>query len=397
MSAAQNIVWFSDLDTQSSYFGSHSRRKAKLTQAELPLVPGFVITTQAYRDFLHENALDHKIKQLLSITSFELADSLMQTEFHIKQLFDQAKLSDAFIEELLHFYVQLGPNVLIELHELGNHGKKHHKKKISAEDKLTDSILTSWSDMFSAKALWYRNQVHHDHIASNCEITVEKKIHSHKKGLVFTIDPTHHAKDKIFILTQKPHDSDSYVLSKKNLTIIDRELKHKTHEPKLTLDEILDIAKMAQKLDEHLYLPQEISWIMDGSRVYITGIRPFTQVKKQKPERKSKIPIARGKGLTHSIGTGIVTIINPYSHIPVINAHSVVVVHEMKPQELKKLKKIKGLVMENHPHGELTVLLKQRGIPTICNVKHATKRFRNGHIVTIHGAKGEVYQGGFLN
>src|SRR5215469_9907560 len=109
MNPARHIVWFSDLDTQSDLFGNHSKRQAELTQAKFPLIPGFVVTTQAYKDFLQENSLDQKIKQLLSITSFELTDSLMQTEFHIKELFKQAKLSDDFIEELLRFYMQVGP------------------------------------------------------------------------------------------------------------------------------------------------------------------------------------------------------------------------------------------------------------------------------------------------
>jgi phosphohistidine swiveling domain-containing protein len=68
----------------------------------------------------------------------------------------------------------------------------------------------------------------------------------------------------------------------------------------------------------------------------------------------------------------------------------------MKPKQIQKLKKIKGIIIENHPHGAMAVLLKQHGIPAICNIKHATKNFRNGNILTIHGGKGEIYRGGFL-
>lgn len=396
MSTAPNIVWFADLDTQAQHHGRHAKHHALLTQAKFPLVPGFVITPHAYYAFLKENNLELKIKQLLSTISFELSDSLMQGEFHIKQLFIHAQLSDTFIEELLSYYLKLGPEVIIELIELGIHEKKQHTVSISAKDTVTKHVRALWAEMFSAKALWHRNLAHHDHLRTGCEIVIQKKVHGDKTGTVLTSDPETAAKDKIFIHREHAHNGDHYLLSKKNLNIIDRSLKHTLQNDKLTSDEILDIATVAKRLEEHLYFPQEITWVLDGKKLYITKIKPLTQLPKQKAQAQRKLPIARGKGLTSRIGTGIATIIHPHATLPRLTTHNIIVISEMKPNQVKKFTKSGGIIIEQHPHAQTAALLKHYGIPVICNVKHATKNFLNGNILTIHAGKGEIYRGGFL-
>ncbi len=377
MSPVPHIVWFADLDTQAEHFGKHTKDHAKLTQAKFPLVPGFVITPFAYRNFLLEN-------------------SLMQGEYHIKNFFKQAKLSESFTNELLNFYQRLGPEVTLEIFETGNHGKKHKKNLVSQSDALVEEVIDMWAEMFASHALWHRHQQHLDHFSTAAEIVVRKKIQGDKTGKVFTIDPLSHAKDKIFIKTQTPHAGDHYFLSKKNLTIIDRTIKHAIPTDKLTLDEILAVARMGKRLEEHLYLPQEISWIIANNKLYILEVKPVTEFAKEKSEIHRKLPIARGKGVTSLIGTGIVTIHNQSSNLQKLNPHNILIVSEMKTNQLSKLKKVKGIIFENHPHAATAVFLKQHGIPAICNIKDAAKHFHNGQLITIHGGKGEIYHGGFI-
>jgi pyruvate, water dikinase len=325
MSTAPHVSWFTDLDTLSEHYGKHSLHHAKLTQAKFPLIPGFVITPHAYYDFMQENNLELKIRQLLSISSFELADSLMQTEFHIKQLFKKAKLTDAFIQELLRFYIKLGPEVIIQLHETGTHNRLHQSKSISAEDKLSQQVIEMWAEMFGGNALWIRHHHKFDHFSTGAEIIVRKKMLAEKVGKVVTIDPTTHARDKIFIMMETPHQGDQYVLSKKNLTLIDRKITHSTEGNKLTLDEILEITKTAKQLEEYLYFPQEITWMYANKKFYISAIKPVSDFVKQQTEKFPKLAIARGKGLNSRIGTGVATIIHKQTDLSHLNSHAVII------------------------------------------------------------------------
>ncbi len=397
MSSVRSVMWLSDIDSESEHFSPHSKQSARMLQAKFPLVPGFVITPHAYQAFLLDNMLDHKIKQLLSTVSFERSDSLMQIEHHIKQLFRQALFSNDLYDELEDFYFRLGTDVTMEMHETGKNSRKHAKKTITSEAGLISEIINLWSEMYSGNAMWHRHHANINHFDTKAEIIVRKKLQGDKTGKIFTIEPGSHAKDKLVIVTEYPHEQDEYILSKKNLTIIDRKLKHKDFSDKLTLEEILAIAKLARRVDEHLYHPQEISWVLKDNTLYIQSISPISDLPVSKPQKQTKLPIARGKGLTPAIGTGTITILSNQTGYPPLSAHAVVVMPDLNTKQLEKLKKIRGIIIENHPHLETITLLRRQGIPAVSNIKNATKIFRNGHIITVHGGKGEIYQGGLIN
>lgn len=394
----QHVLWLSDIDTKlHTSLSKHGRMLAELTQAKFPLPPGFLITTEAYFAFLQKNILDHKIRQLLSTVSFDLTDSLMQAEPHIKRLFAQTKLSSELKKELADFYRKIGGTVILEVHMTGKHAVKHKTIHATTTDNFIDEVKNAWAAMFTTQALWHRNQHKLDHLRTGVEIIVQKKIVGNKKGKVFTIDPTTHAKDRLFIITQTPHEGDKYVLSKKTLAIIDRELKHQTNLSKLTHDELLAIGKIAKEVEQHLYFPQEMTWAIDGENVYLIHAQPVSTLPQTKVEKKRKLPIARGKGITTTIGTGITNIIQSLNDLHTVKEHDVIVIAEIKPIHLPYIKNIRGLLVEKgHQHTEVATRLRHQGIPTIFNVKDATKHLRSGNVITVHAGKGEIYGGGLV-
>lgn len=395
MKTAPSITWLADLDIESTHYSVHSKHLAKLNQAKFPIIPGFVITPDAYKNFLKENGLEQKISHILKTIAIDRPDSLMQGEHHIQQLLKHTKLPDDFIGELASFYEKLGDHVMIEVFETGRHGKKHATKSVKSIDALLKEIRNSWAEMFSSAALWRRHHQKVDHFANDAEIIVTKNTKTKHKGTVITIDPQTHAKDRLSIRIETPHEGDTYLLAKKHLVIIDRKVAHKTKEDKLTLNEIFAIARMAKELEAHLYFPQIISWSLDENGLSITNIKPVTEDVQNKPMGKKKIPISRGKGIIPTIGTGVIRILNG-TNSQSINTHDILFVTEVNIKLAPKLKNIRGVVAEKNPSHAEIAFLRQYGIPTISGIKHTSRRFQNGKIITIHGGKGEIYLGGFL-
>lgn len=398
MSNIPPLIWFSDFDLESEHHGAHSKHLAKLTQAKFPLVPGFLITSSAYFDFLKDNMLDHKIKQLLSTLSFERPESLMQGENHIKKIFEEAKLADTLQNELKYYYHKLGHTaVTLSLYATGPHGMKHVTLHAEDTDAFINQVKKAWAEMFTGNALWKRHHNHKlDHLKTGAEIVVQKVLKGDKTGIAITIEPINHEKDKIVILTSSPHEADFYLLSKKNLVILDRKLKHQTKTEKLSHEEILEVAKLAKKIEEYLYFPQEITWAIESGKIVIMDIKPVSTLPKHHTEKKRRLALARGKGTTTMIGSGFVYVIKSPADLQKSKPDDVVIVPLLKVSQVHHLKKVRGIVIEANPGKDITVLLQKRGIPAIGNVKNATKHFQNGHLITIHGGKGEIYQGGFL-
>jgi len=393
------LLWFADVDLHSNgNVGKHAEQLAKLRREEFPVPPGFIITAEAYFNFLHENAIDVKIQQLLSTIAIERPESLMQAEHHIKKLFEEASLSEEFEEKLVDYYLQLGRDeITLTLYEKTSQGRKHVNLYADNENELIQQVKNAWTEMFTSNALWHRHHHNLPLLQTGAEIIVQEEIIGDitGTGTVVTIDPHTHEKDKIVIITHEPHTGDTYILSKKNLSIIDRLLKHTTNLPKLSHDEILAIAEMAKDIERLLYFPQEISWAIEGDELYILEVKPFNTLPKEQKEKKRKLSIARGLGITKTIGTGVVTIISSPEELRRINPHDVVIVPRIEAKHIPHLKKARGIILESYPNNEIAILLQHQGIPAISNVKHVSKHFHNGNIITIHGEKGEIYLGGF--
>jgi pyruvate,water dikinase len=390
---APSVIWFGDIDSTAPELDMHSRQLAELTQAKFPLSPGFLITDQAYFTFLRETKLDHKVSQMLSTISIDRTDSLMQGENHIARLFEQAELSTALQNELLKAFDKLDDKVILKLHATGKQPVKHITLHAETGKQFIKQIKDAWAAMFTGNALWQRHHQEIDHLTTGAVLLVQKHLPHDKAGMAVTIEKQTHAKDKITISTNQ---QDYYVLSKKNLTILDRQLKHETNDPKLTHDELLEIATVARKLEKHLYFPQEIAWTYVDGKLYITEIKPVSTLSEEKPETPHKVAIAHGTRITPTIGTGITKVIHTSSDLLGVNEQHILIVKDLKPQDFPKLKKAKGIIAETgHTHTEIATLLRKQGIPTVFNVKNATKKFRNGHLITVHGDKGEIYKGGF--
>lgn len=392
------LRWFFDVDPKSDQ--TH-HKLITLAQAKFPILPGFIITTEAYVSFLKENDLDRKIKQLLSTISMELPDSLMQGEKHIKKLFEQAELSDTFISELTRFYERIGKNeITLTIHEKELQGRKHKTIHVISEHQLLKEIKNIWAEMFASHALWHRHHNNLNHLQAGAEIIIQKEIKGETRGFAITIDPMSHEKDKLIIITSYPHSEDKYILSKKTLSIIDRKLSYQSNIPKLSHDDILKIAKAAKDIENYLYFPQEIEWMIDDNKLFILEVRPITSVPRQQTTNKTKrkkLPIARGKGITDMIGTGRVFIIKTEKDLQKIRPHDVIIISNLETKHLKHLKKPRAIIIEsNHFPTQISITLKQKGIPAVANIKHASRQLQKGFIVTVHGGKGEIYLGGIL-
>lgn len=399
MQTAPLIVWFKDVDLEDpSTVGKEGKKLGSLAQGGFPIAPGFIITSSAYFQFLKENKLDFKIKKLLTTINYEAPESVMQVTNHIKKLFFDASFSDTFVENLQSYQKKMNAFPLtIHAYSLTKDNPKHVSHKAHHPDELIAKVKNAWAEHFSGNLLVHREQHTIDHFDTGTAIVIQMEIKPEKEGIVITIDPHSHAKDRLHVLHNLTHGTDHYELSKKNLSILERHLvHHEKHLPKLTHEELLQIGDIAQAVEKHHFFPQEIHWGIIGDKCYVLRVSPYTELPKAKHEKVKKHSLARGFGITKTIGSGVVHIIHEPEDFTYLKAHHIVVLEEIKPEHIARLKKVRGVIAEKgEKHSATNVLLREHAIPTLIDVKFAKKGLRNGQIITIHAGKGEIYKGGF--
>ncbi len=68
-------------------------------------------------------------------------------------------------------------------------------------------------------------------------------------------------------------------------------LGEKGQEQVLSDKEILELAKLVKKIEDHYGLPQDIEWAQENGKFYITQSRPITTLGKKKKQCKIMMKI----------------------------------------------------------------------------------------------------------
>jgi pyruvate, water dikinase len=397
MSTAPYVVWFADVDLHAtSSIGKHGKHYGGLVQAGFPLLPGFVITPQAYFAFLKQNKLEDKIKKLLTTVNYDRPESMHQVMHHIKSHVKNTQPPEAVVKELLTFYDRLeGYPLIMHAYTHSSHTHKFASQKAASFEELLDGVIASWVEHFEPNVHWKRHEKNLDHLETGVEIIVQVDLEPPFQGKIHTDGQYEHIKNVITITHEHPHAKDSYTLSKKTLMVLDRHLTYHGTPPKLDLETLLELARLGKALEEHFYFPQDITWGIFGETIYVLHTKPLQIIPNVKQEKKKKLAHTRGHALTPLISSGYIHIIDTDTELSKVSVHDIVVIDEVKKHQINHLKKARGIISEKgQRHSEVSTLLKMHGIPALYGVQNAKKRFKNGTVITIHGGKGEIYIGG---
>lgn len=183
-------------------------------------------------------------------------------------------------------------------------------------DNVLDRIKACWASLYTERAIAYRNQMGYDHAQVDMAVAVQKMVRPRSAGVAFTLDPTNGDRSGICIdsawgfgegVVSGDVTPDNFLVDKVMWTINRRTLSPKTHAhllvdgvdgglprvdlvelppdqvdaPSLTDDEIVAIARMARQAEKHYCCPQDIEWAVDadlpdGENVVLLQARPET-------------------------------------------------------------------------------------------------------------------------
>lgn len=104
-----NIRWFSSLSkNDASIAGGKGASLGEMYNAKIPVPNGFVVTTHAFTQFLHEQDLTQEISSILSTVDTHVIHTVEQASEKIQGLILQAEMSTTFVAELIEQYNALG-------------------------------------------------------------------------------------------------------------------------------------------------------------------------------------------------------------------------------------------------------------------------------------------------
>ena len=434
------IKWFKDTNKDDlAEVGGKTANLGEMTQAGFPVPDGFCVTSHAYLDFLKKNSLTNKIKACLKSLDSEDSTALQSSSEDIRSLFKISSMPKATQKEITLAYQQLSkkknPLVAVrssataeDLPEASFAGQQETFLNVSGTDQLLESVRACWASLFTARAIYYREQKGFDHFQVAVAVPVQLMVQSDISGIMFTVDPITNNEDVVTIeavfglgegIVSGSITPDHYLLNKESLKIVEKKivpqkkmisLKGETtvspawqKKQKLPDQLVKKLAKIGIALEKHYQFPQDIEWAVENKKIAIVQTRPVTtlNIHQSAPEditteinEFDDKTLLRGRGASPGIASGKVNKINGPKEISKIKQDEILVATMTTPDYVPAMKRAAAIVTdEGGATCHAAIVSRELGIPCVVGTEIATNTLRSGEVITVDGSRGNIYAG----
>ncbi len=336
MEMLKYVLRFEDCDlTMVNRVGGKCASLGELLKADIPVPPGFAITTDAYKLFLAENGLTDKVLNRLKGLDEAMVDDINRASEEIRAWIEAGTISERLEDYVAERYRLLSriartPALPVavrssataeDLPDASFAGQQETYLWVRGVDDLLDRIRKCWSSLFTPRAISYRMRRKFDHSQVLISVGVQKMVKSFAAGVMFTLNPATGDRATIVIdsnwgygesvvsgeVTPDQFHVNKITMEVTKKTVSDKTIYYTTDPEtdqvmKLEVDperrlsqslldrEIVALAELGVKIEKHYGKPMDIEWATEKSLpykgdLYIVQSRPETvwSSKKAKP------------------------------------------------------------------------------------------------------------------
>ena len=449
------IIWIEELRAKDTALaGGKGANLGELVSAGVPVPPGFVVTSEAYKRFIEGSGLKAKIEKLLEALDVNNTAELERVSSEIRRLIMDTPIPEDIEEAIRKAYRELSEKIGVkdplvavrssavaeDLPEASFAGQQDTYLNVRGEDNVVDRVKACWASVFTPRAIFYRTQMGIDHFRAYMAVVVQKMVNARSAGVMFTLHPATGDRSVVVIesawglgeaVAGGKVTPDEFVVDKKTLEIIEKRInpkhimitydpesgqnivvelpKEKALEPSLSDEEAKELAKYGVMIENHYNHPMDIEWAIDKdipapNNIFIVQARYETVWSRKKPEevKKEEKPaeelkiLVTGLPASPGVATGVARIIlDPHSpEAEEFREGDVLVTKMTDPDWVPLMKKAAAIVTdEGGMTSHAAIVSRELGIPAVVGTGNATTTIRNGMLVTVDGSRGVVYEG----
>jgi len=455
------VIWFEHISKNDiPIVGGKNANLGEMLNAGVPVPPGFAVTAYAYKKFIEETGIANKIYQLIKETVKDLNDPKQYEEASkkIRALIESTPIPKVIEKAIKSAYREICKRLGIEnvfvavrssataedLPDASFAGQQETYLNVSGEDEVLEKVVKCWSSLFTPRAIFYRTQKGFAHEKVLISVGIQKMVNAKAAGVMFTINPVTGDPDQIVIegsyglgesVVSGAVTPDEFVVDKKSMKLINKRIAVKKvqyardpntgktvhlevppemqDKPCISDEEVLMLAELAKKIEDHYGRPQDIEWAIDSElkfpgNIFIVQSRPETvwgSKGKESPEKGEEVitkpseefkvivkGIAAGK---RGIGSGVAKVVlNPEEAAKVMRKGDVLVAEMTNPDYVPFMRLASAIVTDK---GGVTchaaIVSRELGIPAVVGTENATKLMVSGKEYTVDARSGVVYEG----
>ena len=421
--------------------GGKGANLGELTQAGIPVPPGFVVTAQAYEYFMDEAGINDKVMGILEEIDINDTKALQAAAEEIKKIIIESPIPDDLIMFIKEYYNELCQRVNEEdtdvairssataedLPEASFAGQQDTFLHVSGDDEVIEYIRKCWASLFEARAIFYREENNFEHSKVYIAVVVQKMAIADKAGVMFTVNPS--TGEEIALIegswglgesvVSGDVTPDNYQVDKKNneiinVTISDKKVMYtndesgtsvkvevpedKRKERVLSDDELIELTEMGKRVQAHYGEPMDTEWAFEKDMLFLLQARPITTLGGSEPEDDELADLGdvlvRGLGASPGMAAGKVKIVLDIDELDKIKDGDIMVTTMTTPDMVPAMRRASGIVTdEGGVTCHASIISRELGIPCVVGTGDATSTLEENSGVTLDGKKGLVFDG----
>ncbi|WP_411680056.1 PEP/pyruvate-binding domain-containing protein [Clostridium thailandense] len=301
--------------------GGKGANLGELINAGLPVPPGFLVITGAYRTHLEASNLKKSIEKMLENLKEQDIDEISEASNCISSWIEEAPMPLEVQEEVDRAFESLskemGADVNLsvavrssataeDLPAASFAGQHETYLGVYGKEEVFKYVKKCWASLWSPQAIAYRLSMNFDHLEVDLAVVVQAMIDSQAAGVMFTANPVNGNNNEILIsagyglgesVASGLITPDSFIITKegrvKEKTLGSKEFSIKLTEkgtiteevPKskrklfcLGDDEFMQLANLAKLVEKHYGSSMDTEWALLGGKIYLLQARPITTI-----------------------------------------------------------------------------------------------------------------------
>lgn len=295
--------------------GGKGANLGEMTSAKINVPRGFVITADAYRDFLNENNIDSFIENEIKKSRND-EKTLLNIAEHFRAKIKSGKFPKLLENVIREKYFNLGDNVRVavrssataeDLPDASFAGQQETYLNVQGIESILNGVRNCYASLWGNRAVSYRLHQGYDQTSLSIAVVIQEMVESEKAGVLFTVNPVSKKEKEMLInasyglgesVVSGRVTADSYIVDK-NGEIIEVAIGSKETQiiyaekntVEVTVDEndrkkrvlndreISELIKSCLKIEKHYKMPMDIEWAIKDDEVYILQARAITTLK----------------------------------------------------------------------------------------------------------------------
>jgi pyruvate,water dikinase len=324
-------------------FGGKSAGLGELIANQIPVPPGFALSSAAFESFLQEAELAERIGRRLADLDPEDLDAVRATSTEIVDLVRAVPLPGELRDELDQRYDELAdggdePPVAVRSSALGEDsaeaafaGQQETKLWVRGAQQVHAAVHDCWASLYGVEALVYRARLGSEE-APAMGVAVQLMVDAAVSGVTFTCNPVNGDPSTVAVnaswglglaVVGGEVTPDEYRVSKVTGEVLHRSLGPKEIEylpdpggdgavraevpaerreaPCLDEEQLEAVVALGRRVEKHFGRPQDIEWALPRdpqhpSELFVLQSRPVTTAsRRDSPGRRSAIDLVMSK------------------------------------------------------------------------------------------------------